>query len=329
MGTSYSITLVDPPAPLSLDILRLDIEAELEYVEALTSTYRPDSELSRLNRDTSTDWIHISAALCDILSAAIEISQQTDGAFDPTIGPLVNLWGFGAVDRKAKIPTPLEIRDAMPKIGFTNVVLDCAQSRIRKVFPGMFVDLSGWAKGFAVDRVAHILDRVSVENYLVEIGGELRVKGHNGEAQLFVIGIEQPTVGEASVNTLFEMTDIGVATSGDYRNFFVQDGIRYSHTIDPATGWPVNHNLVSVTVFATSVARADALATALLVLGPESGMAMADEHDIAAYFIIVTPSGTKTLRSKALLDLERNMHCQEITLSSQLAARQYGATQQE
>jgi len=300
MGTSYSITLVNPPATLPLADLQVEIESELERVEALASTYRSDSELSTLNAALSNDWIGVSAELCLMLSRARRTSQQSDGAFDLTVGPLVSLWGFGSHHQGAEIPSQRDIDIALRSIGFAKLQLDCRQSRVRKSVAGMQIDLSGWAKGHAVDRVAELIARAAVNDFLVEIGGELRVSGHNRRKSPFKIGIEKPVAGNTDVLTILRITNGGIATSGNYRNFFDHAGKRYSHTIDPRTGWPVQHKLASVTVMSDTAAHADALATALLVLGPNAGMVMANKQGIAALFVRMTPSGPLASRSDAL-----------------------------
>jgi thiamine biosynthesis lipoprotein len=300
MGTSYTITLVDPLASLPLTVLRHDIEAEIERIEALASTYRPESELSLLNASPADEWIPVSAELFAMLANAKRLSEQSNGAFDPTVGPLIDLWGFGAIDRDTGIPTQIQIERAMRSVGYRYLALDSELSSICKTVADMSIDLSGWAKGYAVDRLAELLAQSGAENYLVEIGGEIRAKGHNASKSPFVIGIEEPIAGEAGVHTRLRISDAAIATSGDYRNFFMHNEKRYSHTIDPQTGWPVHHELASVTVIDDSAARADGLATALLVLGLEAGMAIADENDIAALFISVTATGSHSERSNAL-----------------------------
>lgn len=298
MGTSFSITIVAPPNAIVLEGLQGEIETELARVETLASTYLPDSELSRFNRAYSSDWQTISGELCTILSEALRISRQTDGAFDLTIGPLVNLWGFGPTEMDQRLPTTAEINTALQDVGYAGLTLDCARPAARKAAPHLLVDLSGWAKGYAVDRLAQLLDDSAIENYLVEIGGEIRTRGHSANAQEFSIGIEAPIAGKATVGATLRITNAAIATSGDYRNFREINGVRYSHTIDPRTGSPIEHQLASVTVVSDTAARADAMATALLVLGPDAGMTFANDNEIAAYFIAVTSAGTRSSQSR-------------------------------
>lgn len=291
MGTSYNITLVSAPVDFPLQTLTRNIAAKLAHVEDLTSTYRDESELSKFNTADSTDWIRVSSELCTIVSRALAIARQTMGAFDITVGPLVNLWGFGPVDRKNNVPTASEIDEAMRHVGHPSLQTDCERPAIRKMSAKMFVDLSGWAKGYAVDEIAELLDDVALDNYLIEIGGEIRVKGKNAKSRPFAIGLEDPVPGQVRISTKVHISNAAVATSGDYRNFFERGGQNFSHTIDPRTGRPIDHNLASVTVVSNSTAYADAMATALLVMGRNDGLALANRSHIAAYFVSRTNGG--------------------------------------
>ena len=293
MGTTFNVTLVAPPADIDLDLLQTNIHDRLEHVENIASTYRGNSELSRFNADPSTAWIPVTPEFCHMIAAANDISFMTQGAFDITVGPLVNLWGFGPEDQDAELPTDEEISAAQASVGYEMVETDCDDSAMRKASAAIYVDLSGWAKGYAVDQIADLLDERQLTNYLVEIGGELRVRGHNAEQKKFSVAIEKPLQNNEMNYTLIRLSNVSVATSGDYRNFFEHDGRRYSHSIDPRTGRPVSDELAGVTVISTSTAYADAVATAFLVLGPEEGHALAEKLRIAAYFLIRTENGIK------------------------------------
>jgi thiamine biosynthesis lipoprotein len=293
MGTTFNVTLVAPPADIDLDLLQTNIHDRLEHVENIASTYRSNSELSRFNADPSTAWIPVTPEFCHMIAAANDISFVTQGAFDITVGPLVNLWGFGPEDQDAELPTDEEISAAQTSVGYEMVETDCDHSAMRKASAAIYVDLSGWAKGYAVDQIAYLLDERQLTNYLVEIGGELRVRGHNAEQKKFSVAIEKPLQNNEMNYTLIRLSNVSVATSGDYRNFFEHDGRRYSHSIDPRTGRPVSDELAGVTVISTSTAYADAVATAFLVLGPEEGHALAEKLRIAAYFLIRTENGIK------------------------------------
>ncbi len=291
MGTTFNITLVAPPADADLDALREQIYKKLEKIEDIASTYREESELSRFNRNPSIDWIDVTHEFCAMVDAAIAVSKATHGAFDATVGPLVNLWGFGPTNGEDRIPTDEVIAAALSVVGTDQLEADCRQPALIKTSPGVYVDLSGWAKGHAVDEIATLLDRRKMDNYLVEIGGELRVRGHNAEQRKFAVAIEKPNKNNKMDYSILRVTDAAVATSGDYRNFFENEGRHYSHLIDPRTGRPVNHELTGVTVVSRTTAFADAMATALMVLGPEDGPALAEELDLAAYFLIRTDKG--------------------------------------
>jgi len=305
MGTTFNITLIDPPAELDLDQLNTAIHDQLEHIDGIASTYRDDSELSRFNADMSTDWIRVTPEFCHMISSTNDISFMTDGAFDITVGPLVNLWGFGPENSENELPTDEEIAAAKAEVGYESLETDCDHGIIRKSPASVYIDLSGWAKGYAVDQIAGLLDAQKLTNYLVEIGGELKVRGHNAEQLNFSIAIEKPlSISEMSY-TLMRLSDVSVATSGDYRNYFEEDGIRYSHTIDPRTGYPVSHELTGVTVISNHTAYADAVATAFLVLGPEDGLALAEKLRIAAYFLVRADSGIVEKSSSQFEQLER------------------------
>ena len=305
MGTTFNITLVAPSAATDLDQLQTTIQNQLEYIDSLASTYRDDSELSEFNTNPSTDWIRATPDFCQMISAAIDMSVNTQGAFDITVGPVVNLWGFGPPDQESELPTSDEIAAALTNVGYQMLETDCDHAVLRKKSADIYVDLSGWAKGHAVDRIAALLDSQQLGNYLVEIGGELRIRGHNAEQKKFKVAIEKPLENNEMSYTIVRLSDVSVATSGDYRNFFVEDGQRYSHTIDPRTGYPVNHQLTGVTVVARNTAFADAMATALLVLGPEDGHALAEKLRVAAYFLVRTDDGIEELSTTQFEELRR------------------------
>ena len=286
MGTTFSIKIVAPPENIDLAALQQDIEAVLDSINRTMSTYLDDSELSRFNASDDTDWVGVSAELCQAIEAARVVSEFTGGAFDVTVGPLVNLWGFGPTESVYEPPANDTITAAMQDIGYTKLQVDCSVPALRKESPGVYVDLSAFAKGHAVDEVAELLEARALTDYLVEIGGEMRIRGTNARSELWAIAVETPDRAGRSVRKVLRLTDSAMATSGDYRNFFEHDGRFFSHTIDPRTGYPVTHIGASVTVVADTAAFADAAATALLVLGPEAGMELAERESIAAYFLL-------------------------------------------
>lgn len=295
MGTTFSVTIVAAPESLDETALQADIVATLTRIDELASTWRGDSELSVFNADHSIDWIIVSPEFCDALSTALQISRITNGAFDVTVGPVVNLWGFGPAGQVTEPPTDDALKAAMRSVGFDLIEADCAEGLVRKEDADMYVDLSGWAKGLAVDEVAQLLDADGFDNYLVEIGGELRAKGHNSENVNWAIAIEAPSTSQRVPQAVIHVTDTGVATSGDYRNYFEHAGEHYSHAIDPRTGRPIRHGLAAVTVLAGSTAYADAMATALLVLGPDAGPVLAHDIGLAAYFLVRDATGIREI----------------------------------
>jgi len=297
LGTTFSILLVSPGDDFSGARLQDSVLEILESVDRMASTWREDSELSRFNASGDTGWIVTSAEFCVAIEDALEVSRLTDGAFDITIGPLVNLWGFGPSGDARRPPSDEQLKAVMAQIGYGNLQTRCDVPAVMKRSSGVYVDLSGWAKGYAVDRVAALLDENEMKDYLVEVGGELRVRGRNAEGLKWAIAVETPSTARRMPHEVLRLTDTGVATSGDYRNYFEHDGTLYSHTIDARTGRPVAHSLAAVTVVNPSAAYADAMATALLVLGPADGPLRAKQLGIAAYFLIRNETNFEALRT--------------------------------
>ena len=291
MGTMFSIKLVAPRGDLSTEALGEQIRGRLDGIEQIMSTYIEDSELSLFNANESTDWYAVSSELCAAIDQTLEISRATNGAFDVTVGPLVNLWGFGPDDAIVVPPDQAELDEALSRVGFSHLQTRCSTPALRKAQQQIYVDLSGWAKGYAVDQVAMLLDENRLTDYLVEIGGELSARGLNAQRQEWAVAIEQPVAGVRKPQTVLRLTNFAVATSGDYRNFFDYQGRRFSHTIDGRSGQPVSHDLTAVTVVDKSAAYADAMATALLVLGPEAGPDLAEQLEIAGLFLIRNKGG--------------------------------------
>jgi thiamine biosynthesis lipoprotein len=291
MGTFYTVKVTELPRGLDIDDLEGNIDKILESVNDQMSTYRQDSELSRLNSSPSTAWVDVSPEMMTVMTEAVYISRLTHGAFDVTVGPLVNLWGFGPQPMTEKVPTDEAIREALAKTGYRHIKIRAMPPAVKKDLAELYIDLSGIAKGYAVDKIADYLESLGISNYLVEVGGEMRGKGLNARGLPWIIAIEKPVSGERAVERLIHMEDKGLATSGDYRNYFEINGQRFSHTINPETGRPITHKLASVTVISSSSMRADALATALMVLGPEQGFAFATRENLAAFFIVKGPHG--------------------------------------
>ena len=290
MGTSYSVKVPGLPAAVDRDALEYEIAGILEAVNAQMSTYRPESELSRFNAAGAAAPVMVSADTLAVVETALDVARLAGGAFDPTVGPLVELWGFGP-DGRRPVPSASRIADALAATGYGHIYPTAAPPALDKGRDGIRLDLSGIAKGFGVDRVAEHLERRGVAYYLVEIGGELRGRGYSPRGDQWRVGIERPVAAERSVQRVVRLGGQALATSGDYRIFFEQDGARFSHLIDPRDGRPVDHGLASVTVIASSAMRADALSTALMVLGPDAGLELARREKIAAFFIAKAGGG--------------------------------------
>ena len=291
MGTRFSVTIAEPIEEPLRNQLQRDIEAQLADLENAMSTYLVDSEISRFNSSTSTGWFAVSESTCYAVQAAQGVSRLSGGAFDVTVGPLVNLWGFGPATVELKPPPQAAIDAALERVDYRRLHTDCDRPALRKERADVYVDLSAYAKGLGVDEVAELLEAGGIENYLVEIGGEIKLHGVDAGGDQWAVAIETPSGDRRTASRIVSLSDKAMATSGDYRNFFEYEGQRYSHTIDPRTGRPTRHGLASVTVIADRAALADALATALLVLGPDEGLALARREGIAAYFQVRSADG--------------------------------------
>jgi FAD:protein FMN transferase len=303
MGTTYSIKYLDN-GDVDRESVSLKVEQLLEFIDGAMSTYKEESELNQLNKVAVDEAFPVSSMLWQLLLIAEHVFQVTDGAFDPTVGPLVDLWGFGPIETENVIPAQIEIDSLMTAIGFQHLKFIPASQSVEKL-RDIRLDLSAIAKGFAAEQVAELLIGMNVNNFLVEIGGELRAAGLNGGGQAWRVAIEVPTLARGGVQQVISMKGVGVATSGDYRNYFEQDGVRYSHTIDPRTGQPVTHNLASVTVIAQDTTEADALATAYMVLGSKAALAMANRDNVAALFLTKSVDGFTELNSHAFTEYVR------------------------
>jgi len=301
MGTSYTIKIFDNLSIVKKQsVLQIGIDSLLENVNIQMSTYIPESEISKFNNSSDTSWINISYDFAYVVNKSLEIGRLSDGAFDIAIGPIVNLWGFGPEDRPKKIPDEKSINERLKFIGLENISVDLnsEQSRIKKKISSLQLDLSAIAKGFGVDKVADYLTKKGLKNFMVEIGGEVKTSGKNNKNLYWQIGISKPSkIG--GIEKVLSLNSLSLATSGDYWNYFEEDGKRFSHTIDPRTGKPITHNLASVSVVHKSCLMADGIATAIEVLGIEKGLILADKLNCPVYLIVrekdrfVTKTNTK------------------------------------
>ena len=292
MGTTYTVKINNQGKPFPLAKINTEIIDILARVNDEMSTYLEDSELSLINQSGTLDWIPLSSNLYQVIDTAMQVSVLSEGSFDITIGPLVNLWGFGAA-KTEMVPDNSAIKAALLNSGYQKIKLRQSPPALQKTKADIYIDLSAIAKGYAVDLIAEHLEQAGVDNYMVEVGGEIRARGVNEIDFVWRIGIEKPEAEQREVQRRIKLDDIAMATSGDYRNFFEEDGKRYSHTINPENGLPVTHDLASVTVLHQSTTWADALATALLVMGKDSAYALAEKHDYAVLFLQRTDFGYK------------------------------------
>ena len=294
LGTTWMVKAFDSK-PTDANELRDEIASKIEELERILSHWRPDSKLYQVNASLSAEPVSIPPLLHELLTHAKWTHEQTRGAFDPTIAPLVNLWGFGPVsENRTRIPTEEEINHALGLVGM-NLLEILSDDRVRKKIPSLQIDLSGSAKGEIIDQVCALLDRRGIGNYLVEIGGEIRTRGPGKDERGWTIGLEDGS--RESERSTLSLRDYSIATSGTYRQSKPNpDSAKpASHLIDPRTGRPVEHDLLAVNVLAPTARDADALATALMILGPEKGMALAEEMDLSARFC--TREGNQTQRS--------------------------------
>ncbi len=286
MGTTFSIKIVDDKN-LSIDYKSLESEINefLIEINLQMSTYIEDSEISRFNNYDSTGWFKISYDLASLINTSLEVSRLSAGAFDITVGPLVNLWGFGPELKNSEVPGVKELLEAKSKTGYKFIAVNVDTPAVRKDKPEVYLDMSAIAKGFAVDKVVELLLSYNLKNCMVEIGGEVRTAGKNNQDEFWKIGIETPD-SHLNIQKVISISNYSVASSGDYNNYFEENGIRYSHTIDPRTGMPITHKLASVTVIHSDCALADAYATAINVMGPTAGYDFAVKEKLIIYMIV-------------------------------------------
>lgn len=282
-GTVYNITYQSDKD------LQPEIEAELKKVDAALSTFNPGSVISRVNRNEK---VKVDSMFSEVFTLAERISAETGGAFDITVAPMVNAWGFGF--KSGKMPGESQIDSLRAIVGFHKVKL--ANGVVVKQNPATMLDCSAIAKGYGCDVVARFLSRLGIKNYMVEIGGEIVTCGVNNERMPWKIGVTKPTDDSLNVNqelqTVLNVTNKAMATSGNYRNFYYRNGKKYAHTIDPKTGRPVQHNILSATVIADNCATADAYATSFMVLGLDKARKVLDRHpELMAYFIYSDRNG--------------------------------------
>jgi thiamine biosynthesis lipoprotein len=287
MGTTYNVKYFPVDVALPAQEVQTQINGRLLQVNALMSTWDPNSELSRFNQSEAGVPLALSEETLLVLAEAMRLAELSGGALDVTIGPLVNLWGFGPHQRPDTIPTAAQISQAKLSMGLDKLVLD--GNALSKTVDELYLDLSPIAKGYGVDVVAEYLESIGVTNYLVEIGGEMRVAGQKADGTQWLIAIEKPVDTQRAIQQVVSIGNNAIATSGDYRNYYEEDGVRYSHLLDPATGQPIGHKLVSASVVHPSSMTADGLATALIVMGTQRAQALAEDQNLAV--LLITKDG--------------------------------------
>lgn len=301
MGTTWSVSFAEPRS-FDAHSIRADIESCLDRVVAQMSPFLETSDLCRFNR-SSGEWCELPEPFASVLGCAMDVAYLSGGAYDPTVGPLVDLWGFGPAGSRDHAPAKAALSKTRRRVGYSKIELDPLRAMARQP-GGVSVDLCGIAKGYAVDAVCHQLAAQGLEHYLVEIGGELRGHGVKPDGQPWWVAVEPPAhdadMMPPQVNLVVALHGLSVATSGVEVRRFQSGGTWYSHTIDPRVGRPVSHSLASVTVLHQECMQADAWATALMVLGPEAGMALATALELAVVFVTRAQEATEPRVSPAL-----------------------------
>ena len=286
MGTRYTVRVVTPPLDdRGREQIQIAIETELDLADRLLSTWDPTSEISRFNAHASTEPFALAPETVGLLGIAREVGELSGGAFDITVGPLVAAWGFGPGGPPSKPPSPEELSELRARVGGDRLTVDVAAATVAKARPDVAVDLSALVPGWTADRIAGALEALGHGNFIVDIGGEVVARGHRADGDRWRVAVESPGMDPDGVLVL-ALEDVAVATSGDYRNAYIdEEGRRRSHLIDPRTGEPVTHSLTSVTVVHAEGVWADALATALLVMGPEPAWDLAGKLDLAVRLV--------------------------------------------
>ncbi|UYU30848.1 FAD:protein FMN transferase ApbE [Siccibacter colletis] len=286
MGTSWRVSLAGVDAQRTPE-LRRQIQAQLDADDRLLSTWKDDSALMQFNHSTSTAPWPVDAAMADIVTLSLRIGHKMQDAMDITVGPLVNLWGFGPDKQPVATPDAAQIAAARARTGLQHLrVINAADSQwLQKDIPDLFVDLSTVGEGYAADHLAQLMARNGISRYLVSVGGALVSRGMNAEGKPWRVAIQKPTDRENAVQAVVDINGHGISTSGSYRNYYELDGKRLSHVIDPATGRPITHKLVSATVIAPTALEADTWDTGFMVLGPEKAREVALAQGLAVYLI--------------------------------------------
>jgi len=300
MGSTYSIQYVRTPGVPGPAEVQRQVEGVLAEVDRQMSTYRSDSDIERFNDLPAHSCQSMPEPVLHLVRTGEQLSQASDGAFDLTVEPLMNLWGFGPQAREIKVPDATTLEQVRQRVGHQYLHIDgnqlCKDAAVA-------VDFNSIAAGYAVDRIAAQLTQLGIHRYLAEATGELKAAGVKPDGSAWRIALEEPRDDQQVAEKIIAVDGFGVSTSGDYRNYFQQDGRRYSHTLDARTGAPITHQLASVTVLQPSALMADGLSTLLLILGPEKGWEYAEKHQVAAFFVMREGAGFVTRSNKAFEQL--------------------------
>ncbi|MBI5091757.1 MAG: FAD:protein FMN transferase [Candidatus Hydrogenedentes bacterium] len=287
MGTTYSVKIAAESMTVGArQRIEHAISEVLQGIDREMSTWRSDSELSQFNASENAAAFNVSRNLIEVLLCAQRISEQSGGAFDVTVGPLVNAWGFGPAGGRERVPEDGEIARLKPSVGYQKLVIDSGAGALRKTAQGMYVDVAAIAPGYACDKLGVAIETLGYPNYLIELGGEVRARGAKLDGKGWTIGVERPDAPGRALYTPVTLDGMSLSTSGDYREYFEKSGVRYSHTVDPRTGRPITHHLASVTVINRDCMWADAYATAIEVLGPEEGYQLAVREKLPALLLV-------------------------------------------
>jgi FAD:protein FMN transferase len=302
MGTTYTVKVASAPATVDAASVRVAIDDVLDRVDRSMSGYRVDSEVARFNASASTHWCDVSADVAAVVQASLDLSAASNGAFDITVAPLVAAWGFGPAGEPTVLPSAEQIAQLETAVGYRKLHVRLDPPALRKDVAGLSIDLNGIAPGFAVDRLAERLQGMRIENYMIDIGGEIRAQGRNARDEPWRIAVEHPLQRQRTPYTSVGLDGAAISTSGEYRSYYERDGRRYSHTVDPRTGRTLDREPGSVVVIAPLAAQADGWATALNVLGPRDGFELAMQRHLPVLFI--ERSGSEW-RSRATPQFER------------------------
>ena len=306
MGTYYFIEVIDVPVELKIKNIELEIKNTLKKANKILSNWDKDSEISIINKTDKTTAIKISDELNEVFKTAKEINAKSNGFFDLTLDPIIELWGFGYKSKQMQIiPKDNQIKNILSLIGQKSFLkMNFDNNELIKKNKDIKINLSSIGKGYGIDLIGKKLDQLGINNYIINIGGDILTKGYNSKKENWVIGIENPNLKEKLIKEIVNLTNKGLATSGDYKNFFTKDGKRYSHIINPKTGKPIKHSTKSVTVIHENSMKADGWATAFLALGSLEGLKIADKEKIAVLFIDEIDNKLIKFKSSAFKNLK-------------------------